>query len=148
MEEVLMSRFQEYVVRHNPELVLKSRDSFPASRMIRERVESVLPTLKFLQDQGRDEADIISICMEILTRDLRPSKADYIRELIRTEFPVEHAALIERGLLTEAAVELMGRCSEHFVVSGFGEHNDGGMFLVHAIIAETSAYLNSRSDKF
>lgn len=141
MEAVLLDRFSAYVVDHHPELVMKSPVEYPLSRWIRERMAAVLPTLKFLQDKGTPEHVVIATCMDELTRDLRPSKADYLREVLVAEFPREQHTMVQAGTLTYNVVELIRHCDEVFRNFGFRESNVGSTLLRHAVIAEVADYL-------
>ena len=142
MEAVLLERFSAYVVDHHPELVMKSPVEYPLSQWVRERMTAVLPTLKFLQDKGAPVHVVIATCMEELTRDLRPSKADYLSEVLAKEFPREQRTMVQARTLTYNVVELIRHCDEVLQNFGFRESNVGSTLLRHAVIAEVAEYLN------
>lgn len=141
MEKELLEAFRAYVAEHNPELLLNSTDEYPVSRHIRERVGEVVPLMKYLQDQGKQKGEILDLCMNELTKNLRPSRTDYIREVIRVEFPQEHFTLSQDGTLTYHAVQLLRHCDPVFESHNFNEHNRESDLLRHGIIAEIHTYL-------
>lgn len=142
MEAELLENFRAYLVSHHPDLVLNSNPDYPLSRFIRERMEGVMPTLKFLQDQGKPAHEILAICMKELTNGLRPSRADYIREVIATEYPREHHLMINSGTLTARVAKLVAICADVFEAFGFSKANHDCTRLRHAMIAKISEDLN------
>ena len=141
MEAELLEKYRVYITTHNPELVLMNQDIYPLSRYIRERMDQVMPTLKYLQDIGKPEHEVIALCLDHLTRELKPSKADYLREVLETEFPREQHTLRQAGTLTYNVVALIRHCDEVFGSFGFRENHTGSTLLRHAVIARVQDYL-------
>ncbi|SIN77882.1 hypothetical protein [Chitinophaga niabensis] len=141
MEAQLLEQFRAYIVTHHPELILRNQQEYPLSQYIRESMQSILPTLQYLEDQGKPEHEVLDLCMKEMIKKLGPSKADYLREVLKTEFPKEHHALNKVGTLTQNVVDLIRLCDEVFDAYGFSENNKDSNQLWIAIIVVVHDYL-------
>jgi hypothetical protein len=142
MENQLLERFRAYVVAHHPELILRNQQEYPLSRFIRENMQAILPTLQYLEDQGKPEHEVLDLCMKELVKNLGPSKADYLHDVIQTEFPKEYHSLNKAGTLTQNLVELIRLCAEVFETYGFSEQSKDSTQLWIAVIVVAHDYLN------
>lgn|GEM_PF-1981156 len=143
MEALLLENFREYIVAHYPELILRNQEEYPLSRFMRETMQSVLPTLKYMEDQCRPEHEVLQHCMNELIKGLGPSKTDYLLNILSIEYPREHHSLSASGTLTWNVVQLIKSCDDVFESYGFTENSKDSTLLRHAVIAIVHDYLIS-----
>ena len=79
------------------------------------------------------------------TRDLLPSRADYIRSILESDFREEFERFSNGGVLTYEVVNLIEYCAEVFEAYEFSVKNQGSRFLRYAVIAQVADYLIDRS---
>lgn len=145
METKLFDLLMEYVKEHNPELILNVGKGFSLTVYLSDKVESVRELLLQLKSQGLPALRIEQRCMDELTKDLLPSRADYIRNLLHEEFPDEYKRFADAGILTYEVVNLIEYCGEAFESYEFNLKNQGSRFLRYAVIAQVADYLIDRS---
>jgi hypothetical protein len=84
--------------------------------------------------------------MEELTRDLRPSRFEYVRALLEDEFEEAHQRMSSSGILTYEIINLIGACEPIFEVFGFGEENEEARELRYAVMGMIAEYLESQGE--
>ena len=145
MEETLFNRLSDFITDNNPELIVNAGRNFSLSQFVNDRIENAAQLLKELNRSGKPEAVILEMCMKELTKDLVPSKANYIRGILQAEFPHDYDRFSETGVLTYEVVNLIEVCAEVFETYEFNEKNKNGRFLRYAAIAVIHDYLIDRS---
>lgn len=141
MEQQLKEKLWSYIIENNPELMFNLQEDYSVQRYLDKKIKTILPKIhqwkreKLLSYQIEDKA------MLILTRDLKPSKFHYIRDLLESEFEEAYAALKDRGSLTYKIVTLTDFCKEAFEAIGFSEENQNSKRLKYAIRGLISQYL-------
>lgn len=145
MEETLYNRLSDFITENNPEMIVNAGRSFSLSQFVNDRIESVSQVLKELTAAGKAEEVILETCMKEMTKDLVPSRANYIRAILKDEFPHDHDRFSETGVLTYEVVNLLEVCAEVFENYEFNEKNQGSRFLRYAVIAVIQDYLIDRA---
>lgn len=144
MEETLFNRLSDFITENNPELIVNAGRNFSLSQFVNDRIESISLLLRRLITAGKPEAEILEMCMKELTKDLVPSKANYIRGILQEEFPHDYDRFCDTGVLTYEVVNLIEVCGEAFETYEFNEKNKTGRFLRYAAIALIHDYLIDR----
>jgi hypothetical protein len=111
-------------------------------KYLKEKIEGIKPLVQKLTEEGRPEYIIQEICMEELTAELKPSRFNYIKEVLEAEFEKKTAVLRESGTLTYEIINIMGICEEAFTAFEFSEENQQGRFLRYAVTGKIDEYLN------
>lgn len=120
-KEALEEKLWQYIVEYNPDLLLKLQEDHIASDYLDKKVKSIQPVLSRLTADGAPGYIIEEISMEMLTRDLRPSRFAYIRNILREEFAGYFLYMQETGQLTYEIVNLIGECNRTFDTFAFSE---------------------------
>ena len=142
----MKSKLLEYIIQNNPEVIFASQESGKRlSDYIEEKVKSLNGFMEPLIAQGKPLYDIEKLCMDELTKDLRPSKFAYIRQLLEEEFEPHFARLRENGSLTYEIVNLIKVCSRAFEAIEFSEENKHSRVLHYAIREMIHDYFQSES---
>lgn len=148
MKDILISKLLEYIRENNPDVLFQLEEEGKLRGYMHTKVASVNSLLNQI-DKGQPAYIIEEACMDILTADLRPSKYNYICNILEEEFTERHQQLIDAGLLKLEAINLINHCLPVFEDLKFAEENEDNRFLRYAIIGEISEYLqrNSESEK-
>lgn len=121
--------------------MLRLQDSFSITTYLEQKVQSVEPLLKQLLAEGKPGYIIEELCLNEMTKDLRPSKYNYIKELLEAEFEADYNRFREMGMLTYEIVNLIEACNPVFEQLGFSEDRAEASTLKHAIIGAIGEYL-------
>lgn len=142
MQQVLMEKLRAYIAGNNPDLLIKLQGGYSLTQYLEDKVSSAMPMAEELIAQGKPQHIIEELCMNELTSDLRPSKFNYIRNVLEEEFADDYKRLLNTGVLTYEIVNLIEACEGMFETFEFSETNEDDRFRRYAIIAEIHDYLN------
>lgn len=143
MEELLKRKLQAYLLSYHPDLLLHLQDEASLTEYINERMDNNRSLLHQLQADNLPPYIIQEFCMSSLTRDLRPSKYQYILTLLEEEFEADYARLKAPGLLLYEIINLISQCESVFEELGFTEENESSRVLRYAIMGMMREYLEA-----
>ena len=95
--------------------------------------------------EGKPIYVIEEICMEALTRDLRPSKFVYLCTVLQEELEEVYFGWLESGILTYEVINLLQACMPLFNQFGFRDESEDDRLLRYAILGSIREYLNENS---
>jgi hypothetical protein len=81
------------------------------------------------------------VCMEALAKDLRPSKYNYIMNILEEDFETVYHQLQESGTLLYEVVNMIAYSKPAFEGFGFSEENEDNRQLKYAVTGAVSEYL-------
>ncbi|MFD0795463.1 DUF1896 family protein [Mucilaginibacter litoreus] len=140
MKEHLINKLHHFLMDNHLDLLIALQEEHRLTHYLRHKVDSVMEICEELQAENRPEYVIEALCMEELTRDLRPSRYEYIRALLEEEFKSEFERMAASGILTYEIISLIGACEPIFEVFAFGEEGEDGRELRSAITAMITEY--------
>lgn len=141
MQAILTEKLHRYIIANNPDLLLSLlRDNL--NRYLEEKVQSVLPLTEQLLAEGKPVYIIEEVCLDELTRDLRPSKFNYIKEVLEEEFEEDYLRLKEAGILTYEIMNMVLECQPVLDQLGFSEENMDDRQLRYAVIGTLQDHLH------
>jgi hypothetical protein len=146
MKEILQNRLFEYIRDNNPDILFELEAEQNVTVWLSERVNDIESLITQLQNQNIPEYEIESVCLNELTKILRPSKYNYILSLLEEEFENDYNQLLQSGLLQHEAINMINQCSSVFADLNFSEENEDNQFIRYAIIREVSEYLQSNRE--
>ena len=82
------------------------------------------------------------LCMEELTKQIRPSRFNYLKALLEEEFSNEFERLEQAGILTTELINMITVCDMVFDEMRFSTENEDNRNLRYAIIGAMHEYLN------
>lgn len=144
MESLLLENFRGYIIENHPELILNIAEGFSLNNFLGDKMEAIKPLMRTMLENGQPPYQVSQTCHSRLIQGLGPSKANYIKEILETEFPADCFRLRECGVLTYETVNLIEVCAEIFEAYNFSEQNLGDRFLRYAVIAGVQNYLYSQ----
>lgn len=146
MKENLINKLLEYIRDNNPDILFESEAKGTLVVWLSEKVSSVDSLILQLQKQKLPANQVEEICMEALTKELRPSKFNYISNLLEEEFTKDHNRLLQSGLLQYEVINMINHCEPVFKDLNFSEENEDNRFLRYAITGCVNEYLESNRE--
>lgn len=144
MQRILIEKLHSYIIHNNPDMILSLQADCSLTQYLEQKVKSILPLLEGLLADGKSQYVIEEICLDELTKDLRPSKFNYIRSLLEEEFEQSFYGMKESGTLTYEIVNLIISCKPVFELYGFTKENEDSRDLHYAISGTIKEYLEAR----
>jgi len=141
MKTQLIKQLHNYLLHNHTDLLIALQEEHRLEHYLKQKVESVSELLTQLQEESRPAYVIEALCLEELTRDLRPSRFNYMRELLETEFEKPYQRMRDSGILTYELINLIGACEPIFEVFAFGEETADSNQLKYAIMGMIAEYL-------
>ncbi len=145
MQQALITKLHEYIRENNPDLLFQLEEDRKVTEYLSDKISTVSALIKQV-DIGESAYIIEDACMDVLTHDLRPSKFNYISNLLQQEFESAYNQLQESGTLKFEVINLINQCQPVFADLNFSEENEDNQFLRYAIIGTISGYLISENE--
>ncbi|MCX2429912.1 hypothetical protein [Pedobacter sp. GR22-10] len=142
MLNILKEKLKAYILINNPELLIRQEGDLITSTYLEVKVSQVMPLVLRLLSEDKPAYIIEELALNEMTAVLKPSRYNYLLELLETEFQQDFEKFREIGVLRYEVLNLMECCSETFEVFDFSEANEGNRFLRYAVIGKVHEYLN------
>jgi Domain of unknown function (DUF1896) len=146
MKEILQKKLFEYIRDNNPDILFALEAEATVTVWLSENVNAVDILISQLKKEGLPDYEIEETCMDIITKSLRPSKYNYICNLLEEEFEQHYQQLLQTGLLQDEVINMIHHCQSTFDDLKFSEETEDNQFLRYAIIGAVSDYLNSENE--
>lgn len=128
---------------NNPDVLLELEQTGTTTQYLSEKVSSVDSLITQLSGEGKPPYSIEEMCMKELTQDLRPSRYNYILNVLELEFENENNKFSDSGLLLFEICNMIKHCNPVFDDLKFSEENEDNRFLRYAITGVIKEYLES-----
>jgi hypothetical protein len=142
MKIQLIKQLHNYLLHNHTDLLIGLQEEHRLDHYLKQKVNSIADLLAQLQEEKRPDYVIEALCLEELTRDLRPSRFNFMREVLEAEFEPDYRRMLAGGILTYELINLIGACEPIFEVFFFGEEAKESKGLRLAIIDMVTQYLN------
>ncbi|MBA3830115.1 MAG: DUF1896 family protein [Taibaiella sp.] len=143
MQTILTEKLRSYIIDNNPDVMLGLQQGFSFTKYLKEKVELVIPMMEQLIAEGKPQYIIEELCMNELTKDLRPSRFNYIKEILEEDFLQAYTRFREMGVLTYEVINLIEACKPVFEKMGFSEDTAEQRQLRYAVMGTIQEYLES-----
>lgn len=143
MKEILIGKLLEYIRDNNPDILFALEAEDKLRVWLYDKVSAAGQLLKQLNNSKQPEYIIVETCLEEITKELRPSRYNYILNLLETEFETDYKLLFQSGLLQHEVVNMINYCNSTFDDLRFSEENEDNQFIRYAITGAVSEYLDS-----
>jgi hypothetical protein len=144
MQEMLKEKLWTYIVHNNPDLMLNLQQDFSLTDYLEQKVLNIQPLIFQLLAENKPGYIIEALCVKELTKDLRPSKFNYIKGVLEDEFEEDFLRIKESGLLTYEIINLITESETVFETLGFTEVNEQDRMLHYAIAGTIRQYMESK----
>ena len=86
MQELLTNKLHQYISENNPDLLLSLEEENKTSSFLTDKVNGINHLIKQLKEAHTPQYITEEVCMETLTKELRPSRFNYIKDILEEEF--------------------------------------------------------------
>jgi len=146
MQEQLTNKLHSYLVHNHLDLLISLQEDHRLKSYLKTKVDSVQELHDTLTAEKRPGYVIEALCLEEITRDLRPSRFNYVKNLIEEEFETEYERMRESGILTYEVINLIGACEPIFEVFGFSEDNEENKEMRYAVMGMIAEYTGTYAE--
>ncbi|SDW14012.1 hypothetical protein SAMN05444410_101327 [Hydrobacter penzbergensis] len=144
MQEVLIEKLHQYIAENNPDLLIALQEKGNVSGYLKEKIAEIDLLMNELLAINTPAYIIEERCMDELTKELRPSKFNYLISVLEEEFTSTYYRLKEGGLLTYEVINLIESCIPVFETFGFTLENENNRYLRYAIIGAVKEYFENK----
>ncbi len=146
MKEILVGKLLEYIRDNNPDVIFALEAEDKLRLWLYSKVDSVQSIWQQMETDKQPAYIIVENCLNELTRELKPSRYNYILNLLEQEFEKDYKWLQQSGLLQHEAVNMISYCESVFNDLKFSEENEDNHFIQYAICGAISEYLDSNRE--
>lgn len=141
MQDNLINKLHVYLEQNNPDILIALEEESGVTKYLSDKISAVEKRINQLQSEGNPPYLIEETCMDILTKNLRPSRFNYICSVLDEDFEDTYQKLQESGTIKLEVINMISECEAVFEAIGFTEDNEESRPLRHAIIGTISEYL-------
>ncbi len=143
MQTILIEKLRSYIIQNNLDLLLKLQQDFSVTRYLEDKVALVMPLVDQWIAEGKPQYVVEELSMNELTRELRPSKFNYIKEILEEDFLQIYKDFRDKGVLTYEISNMIEACNPVFEKMGFTEDNEDDRALRYAVMGKIQEYLEA-----
>ena len=142
MKKILFNKLHEYIRENNPDLLFQLEQDRKVIEYLSEKISTVSALIRQMNN-SKPAYIIEEACMDVLTQDLRPSKFNYISNVLEEDFADTHQQLQESGTFKSEVINMINYCQSVFEDLNFSEENEDNQFLRYAIIGTIKEYFQA-----
>ena len=142
MQELLKNKLHQYISENNPDLLLSLQEKNKTTSYISDKVSEISALINELSTANTPAYIVEEVCMDALTKDLRPSKYNYISNILEEEFEFAYLQFQKSGTLLYEVLNLINQCEPCFEALGFIEENEDKRELHYAVAGTIDKYLS------
>lgn len=144
MQELLRQKLQAYLADNNPDLLIQLQEENRLTQYLQEKVDAVGEDISRMQGDGAPAYVIEDICMDTMTADLRPSRFNYICDILSEYFEATYYQWKENGILTYEAINLLNACEPLFEAVHFSAESANNPALEKEVKEIIQQYINEK----
>ncbi len=137
MKTILANKLYEYLRDNHPEILFRLSENNSTGSYIKEKLDAV----ESLIDQAKPTYQVEYECMNMMTADLRPSKFNYIKDILADEFPKDFQRLHDSGVLIFEVINMIASAKDVFDKIPLTEEKEDDSMLRSAVVGVISDYL-------
>ena len=141
MQDILINKLHAYLEQNNPDILIALEEESNVTKYLTDKISTIDSLTSQLQSEGNPPYLIEEICMEILTKDLRPSRFNYICTILEEDFENTYHQFQLSGTLKLEVINMITEGEAVFEQVGFKEENENSRQLRYAITGTISEYL-------
>lgn len=143
MKKYLIGKLLHYIRDNNPDLLFALEAEGNLRLWLYSKVETVQSAWQQMEADKQPAYVIEETCLNELTKELRPSRYNYISNLLEHEFEKDYYRLLQSGLLQHEVINMISHCNSLFDDLRFSEQNEDNRFIYYATAGAISEYLES-----
>lgn len=142
MKKILINKLHKYIKENNPDLLFHLEEDRKVTEYLMDKINTVNALIRQI-DKGEPAYIIEDACMDLLTKDLRPSKFNYISNVLEEDFADTYQQLQASGTFKFEVINIINLCQSVFEDLNFSEENEDNQFLRYAIIVTIKEYFQT-----
>ena len=99
MQGTLISNLYQHIRKNNPDLLMELEENGNVTKYLSDKISLVDDLIEQLRTEQQSGFIMEEVCMDFLTKDLKPSRYNYICSILEAEFEFKYNQLTESGLL-------------------------------------------------
>ncbi|WP_118975731.1 hypothetical protein [Taibaiella koreensis] len=123
MLNYLKEKLKAYITVNNPDLLVKLQNDNDLNGYLERKVSAGIRLILDLLAEDKPGYVIEELVMQQMTADLRPSRYNYILEILKGRFETHYQRLSEIGMLSYVTLEILTHSGDVFDQQGFSEKN-------------------------
>lgn len=143
MKELLTKRLRGYIIENHPDLWINLMEERRQNEYLNQAINDVDALLDRLIAENHPPYIIGEVCMEQLTRPLRPSRYNYVKAIAEDKYPRQVEALYRSGILVTELANIVAVCLPIFEVLNFSELTEDDDYLREAIATAMKGYFKT-----
>lgn len=144
MQTILLEKLRKYIVQNNPDILINLQTDFSFTQYLEEKVNHIQPLLDELLARDKPPYIIEEVCLNELTKDLRPSKFNYIRSVLEEEFEQDFLLMKKMNTLTYEIMNIISECESVFEIFGFTEETEDNRNLRDAVTGTIQQFFEGK----
>lgn len=142
MQNILINKLHEYIRQNNPDVLIPLEEERCMTQYLNDKVNSIKDLLEQLQQTNAPAYIIEEVCMEALTKDLKPSKFNYVCSILEEDFESAYQQLQQSEVFIYEVLNIISYCKPVFKSIGFTEENEDNRQLRYAVAGSINEYLS------
>lgn len=142
MKKVLKHKLYYYIWENNPDILFALEADNGVVKYINDKINSVTDLLEELKHESKPAYIVEEICLNELTKGLKPSRFNYITAILEEDFEFAFQQLSKLKLLRHEVVNMIVHCEPVFDSFNFSEENEDSRDLRYAVTGIISEYLD------
>ncbi len=144
MRDELQKNLYGYLIENNPDVLIELQGQRRVTAYLDEKFQDVESMLNELLSENKPPYLIQELCMQEMTAELRPSKYNYLSEILLSAFETQYEQLKEQGILLYEIINLIGHCHDLFEAFGFSDGNEDDAGFRERVISEVKRYFENK----
>jgi uncharacterized protein DUF1896 len=144
MRDILKKKLHEYLVANHPDLLVSLQGDGSVTNYLQDRMDILQDLPEVLAEKGQPAYIVEEVCMEMLTKDLRPSKFQFVCAVLSNSFESTYEIWVNNGILIYEVINLIEECNPLFKEFGFTEASEEDTNLMTAVVAKVERYISGQ----
>jgi hypothetical protein len=142
MKELLTRQLRNYIIDNHPDLWIYLLEDKKQEEYLHSSIDVIDTLLDKLIAENHPPYMIGEVCMEELTRPLRPSGYQFVKNIAEEKYPKQFEALQRSGILLTELANIVAICGPIFEVFNFSEATEDDDYLQESITLAIKGYFN------
>ena len=142
MQQLLKQKLHDFIRNNNPDILVALEADKSVSKFIDAKVDTVKFLLEDLVRENKPAYIVEELSLNELTKEFKPSKFNYIINILEEDFEFAFYSLEKSGLILYEVANIINQCEEVFQAFDFNEENEDSWQLRYAITGIISEYLS------
>lgn len=142
MQELLTNKLHAFLRENNPDILFELEQRNDVTSFLAKKIDGISGLITELQAANTPGYIIEEACMQELTKEFKPSKYNYISNVLEEDFEFAYLQFQKLGILLFEIINIISKSNSAFEAFGFTEENEDNRLLRYAITGIIDKYLS------